>query len=34
MIATDVAGCRDVVEDGITGFLCAPRDMASSGRGH
>ena len=28
-IASDAPGCRDAVEDGITGFLCAPRDMAS-----
>jgi glycosyltransferase involved in cell wall biosynthesis len=26
IIATDVTGCRDVVEDGINGFLCQPRD--------
>lgn len=26
VIASDVNGCRDVVEDGITGFLCRPRD--------
>ncbi|MDB5693186.1 MAG: glycosyltransferase family 1 protein [Alphaproteobacteria bacterium] len=25
LIATDVQGCRSVVEDGINGFLCAPR---------
>jgi glycosyltransferase involved in cell wall biosynthesis len=25
-IATDVPGCRDVVVDGRTGFLCQPRD--------
>lgn len=29
IIATDVAGCRDVVIDGETGFLCAVRDSAS-----
>lgn len=29
LIATDVPGCRDVVQDGSNGFLCAPRDMAS-----
>lgn len=28
LIATDVPGCRDVVEDGINGFLCAPRSAA------
>lgn len=26
IIATDVPGCRDVVDDGSTGLLCAPRD--------
>jgi glycosyltransferase involved in cell wall biosynthesis len=26
VIATDVSGCRDVVDDGITGYLCKPRD--------
>lgn len=26
VIATDVPGCRAVVEDGTTGFLCPPRD--------
>lgn len=25
-VTTDVAGCRDVVEAGVTGLLCAPRD--------
>ena len=29
LIATDVPGCRDVVEDGQTGYLCAPRDPDS-----
>ncbi|MGE5722343.1 MAG: glycosyltransferase family 4 protein, partial [Sphingomonadales bacterium] len=29
LIATDVPGCRDVVEDGVTGLLCAVRDEAS-----
>jgi glycosyltransferase involved in cell wall biosynthesis len=28
-IASDAPGCRDAVEDRITGFLCAPRDIAS-----
>jgi glycosyltransferase involved in cell wall biosynthesis len=28
VVATDVPGCREVVDDGITGFLCAPRDAA------
>lgn len=26
IITTDAVGCRDTVEDGITGFLCRPRD--------
>ncbi len=26
LVATDVVGCREVVEDGINGFLCKPRD--------
>jgi glycosyltransferase involved in cell wall biosynthesis len=26
IIATDIPGCRDVVEDGFNGFLCKPRD--------
>jgi len=29
LIATDVPGCRDVVEDGRTGFLCAERSADS-----
>ena len=29
LIATDVAGCRDVVEDGTNGYLCAVRDAQS-----
>lgn len=28
-IATDVPGCRAVVEDGVNGFLCAPKDARS-----
>lgn len=28
LIATDTVGCRDVVDDGINGFLCQPRDAA------
>ena len=31
IIATDVAGCRDIVDDGINGFLCkvkSPEDLA------
>lgn len=26
IITTDAVGCRDVVDDGTTGFLCRPRD--------
>lgn len=29
LIATDIAGCRDVVRDGFNGFLCRPRDPES-----
>jgi glycosyltransferase involved in cell wall biosynthesis len=29
LIASDVPGCRDVVDDGINGFLCAVRDVGS-----
>ena len=29
MIATDVPGCRHLVEEGVTGFLCAARSAAS-----
>jgi glycosyltransferase involved in cell wall biosynthesis len=29
LIATDVAGCRSVVDDGVTGFLCKPRSAGS-----
>ena len=29
LIATDVPGCREVVDDGVTGFLCKPRDDVS-----
>ena len=25
-VASDVPGCRDVVDDGVTGFLCKPKD--------
>ena len=28
VVATDVPGCREVIEEGVTGFLCAPRDSA------
>lgn len=26
LIATDVAGCKETIEDGLNGFLCMPRD--------
>jgi len=29
IIATDVSGCRDIVEDGLNGLLCRPRDSRS-----
>lgn len=29
LIGTDVPGCREVVREGITGFLCQPRDANS-----
>ena len=29
LVATDVPGCRDIVQNGITGFLCEPRDITS-----
>jgi glycosyltransferase involved in cell wall biosynthesis len=29
LVGTDVAGCRELVEEGITGALCEPRDAAS-----
>ncbi len=32
LIATDVPGCRSVVQDGITGFLCGLRDAESLAR--
>lgn len=28
IITTDVPGCRDVVDDGLTGFLCQPHDTS------
>lgn len=27
IVTTDAIGCREVVDDGITGFLCRPRDV-------
>jgi glycosyltransferase involved in cell wall biosynthesis len=29
LVATDWVGCREVVEDGLNGFLCVPRDAVS-----
>ena len=29
LLATDVPGCRDLVEDGVNGLLCRVRDPAS-----
>ena len=29
LIATDVPGCREVIDDGVTGFLCIPKDPFS-----
>ncbi len=29
IITTDIAGCRETVEDGVNGFLCRPRDTES-----
>jgi glycosyltransferase involved in cell wall biosynthesis len=29
LIAANVPGCRDVVEDGVNGYLCTVRDPAS-----
>jgi glycosyltransferase involved in cell wall biosynthesis len=29
LIATDVPGCRELVEEGVSGFLCAARDSCS-----
>ncbi|MGF1549992.1 MAG: glycosyltransferase family 4 protein [Sphingomonadaceae bacterium] len=29
LITTDRPGCREVVEDGLTGYLCAPKDALS-----
>ena len=28
IIATDVTGCREVVEHGVNGYLCKPRDAS------
>ena len=29
LVATDVPGCREIVEEGVTGALCRPRDASS-----
>jgi hypothetical protein len=29
LIATDVPGCRDVLQEGVNGYLCAARDPQS-----
>jgi glycosyltransferase involved in cell wall biosynthesis len=29
LVATDVPGCREVVNDGVNGFLCEPRSAIS-----
>lgn len=29
IITTDIPGCKETVDDGINGFLCKPRDVAS-----
>lgn len=29
IVTTDMPGCREVVQDGVNGFLCRPRDSAS-----
>ena len=29
IITTDMPGCRDAVDDGVTGYLCRPKDVAS-----
>lgn len=35
LVSTDVPGCRAVVQDGVTGLLCAPKDARSlAGRFH
>lgn len=27
IITTDHVGCKDIVEDGVNGYLCRPRDV-------
>lgn len=29
LIASDIPGCREAIEEGVTGFLCQPRDVDS-----
>lgn len=29
IVATDVSGCREIVEDGVNGYLCKPHDVES-----
>lgn len=29
LVASDVPGCREVIDDGVTGYLCAPRSAES-----
>ena len=29
LVATDVPGCRDLVDDGVNGFLCVAKDAES-----
>ena len=32
LITTDTAGCRDAVDDGVTGLLCRPKDAGDLAR--
>lgn len=29
LIASDIAGCRELIDDGVTGYLCGVKDVAS-----
>ncbi len=29
VVASDISGCREIVDDNVTGFLCKPRDVGS-----
>ncbi|SFC31789.1 Glycosyltransferase involved in cell wall bisynthesis [Parapedobacter composti] len=29
LIATDIPGCKELVDEGVTGFLCRPKDVSS-----